>query len=425
MKETVKTGILALLIAISLLQSYFLIYRLPGSNPVVKSGEDYVATDNMGTQLAAADLVYPEQMIIHMGNSKHTVFYPNSTFYNLIFGRLQGRLMDGFQRGVTMNTDWSRIRNEDQGIELQFGSGIPVPLLQKVMQIADDPLLDGESISRIFIYTDKGEDKVRVFFFSAQGDVVYEATKADFTVQDLKQHVAFGKNWTPYTLVNGTYYIPDKPLDTAKVSLEVGKYTVEQMQRSLFFDPSITRNIREKDNSEIYTDSKRSLQVRQDQNWMNYTDPAAASAGENSPEKNALSAVEFVNQHGGWSGRYLIRLSDETDGRQTVLFQQYYGAYPIIDMPDFHYGVMQLEMRQGTTTSYERSLLYLKEENRAKQVVRLPGGEELKRRIAAAAKEGQVIKLYPAYQPKLDKSGLTLTPVWVVKLHDGSERILP
>lgn len=425
MKETLKTAALTFLILASLVQSYFLIYRLPGSNPVVKTENDYVQTENMGTEMEAEQTIFPKEMIIHMGDNRHTVFYPDSTFYNLIYSRLQGRQFDGFQRDVAQNTNWAKIRSEDEGIELSFGSGVPVALLQKTMQIAPDPLFESESISRIFLYNTKGEDKVHVFFFSERGDVVYEASKADLTVQDLHQHVNFGQNWVPYELVDDTYYVPEKPLQLVQAGFETGQFTVEQMQRSLFFDPSFTRNIREKDGSEIYTDSKRSLQVKQNQNWINYTDPAVPAAGENSQGKNALSAVDFVNQHGGWNGRYRMELGEESEGKQIVLFQQYYDDFPIIDVPEFHYGVMRLEMRQGTATVYERSLLYLKEENQQKTMIKLSGGEQLKSNIAIAAKDGEVQDLYPGYRPVLQDKGLALQPVWVLELKDGTIKTLP
>nr|WP_237691097.1 two-component system activity regulator YycH [Paenibacillus caui] len=419
-----KSAVLALLIVASLVQSYFLIYRLPGSDPVVKTENDYVMTENMGTEMEVDHVIFPKQMVVHLGENKHTVFYPDSTFYNLIFSRLQGRQFDGFQRDVAKNLDWAKIRSEDEGIELEFGSGVPVTLLQQIMQIEPDPLFESESINRIFLYSPKEADKVHVFFFSVKGDVVYEAAKADLTVQDLKQHVDFGRSWMPYTLVDNTYYVPAKPLELVETGFEIGQFTVEQMQRSLFFDPSITRNIREKDGSEIYTDSKRSLQVRQNQNWINYTDPAVPATGDNSPDKNALSAVDFVNQHGGWNGHYRMELGEETDGKQTVRFQQYSSSFPIIDVPNFHYGVMKLEMRQSTTTVYERSLIYMKEENREKRIVKLAGGDDLKARIAAVSKDNDVADLYPGYRPVLEESGLVLKPVWVLELKDGSVRML-
>lgn len=429
MKESIKSLTLALLVVCSLVQSYFLIYQLPGSDPVVKTESDYVRTENMGTTVEADKLLFPAQIAIHLGKERHTVFYPDSTFYNLIYSRLKGRQFDGFQRSSIKNIDWADIRSNHIGVELQFGGGVPVALLQKVMQIKPDPLFEGENVNRLLIYNAGPQDQVRVFFFSSQGDVVYEATKADLTVQDVQQQVDFGKDWVPYTLENG-YYVPEQSIDIVETGLNIDVYTIEQMQRSLFFDPSITRYIREKDGSEIYTDSKRSLQVKQDRNWINYTDPAAPSAGENSPSKNVLSGVDFVNQHGGWNGKYRLSRSDGMDeDRHRVAFQQYFGtgqfgAFPVIDLSTFHYGMITLEMRQGTITGYERSLIYESGGTWKKEVVSLPGGKELREQIKRLKAESGIANLYPAYLPTQVRGGILLKPMWVAELENGATRVL-
>ncbi|GGG08879.1 YycH family regulatory protein [Paenibacillus aceti] len=430
MKEKIKSITLVLLVVCSLVQSYFLIYRLPGSNPVVKTANEYIKTENMGTELEADELLYPSQITVHLGDNRHTVFYPESTFYNLIYSRLKGRQFDGFQRYPVNNINWSEIRSEQIGLELEFGKGMPVELLQKVMQITKDPLFEGESISRLLIYSTDTEEQVRVFFFSSRGDVVYEATKADLTMQDVKQQADFGKDWISYTLEKG-YYIPEQSIEMVETTLRTGLFSTEQMQ-SIFFDPSITRYIREKDGSEIYTDGRRSLQVRQSRNWINYTDPvAAAVTGESSPGRNALSAVDFVNQHGGWNGKYRLDQSEGPNAEsQTVMFQQYYGsgqygAFPIIDQSTFHYGVISLELRQGTITGYERSLIYSLGEKADKQVIKLAGGDELRRKIELLSHESVIKRLYPAYLPTLGENGLKLTPMWVAELQNGATRILP
>ncbi|WP_018750402.1 YycH family regulatory protein [Paenibacillus sanguinis] len=430
MKEKIKSLVLALLVVCSLVQSFLLIYQLPGSNPVVKTENDYIRTENMGASLEAETLLFPAQIVVHMGEGRHTLFYPDSTFYNLIYSRLKGRQFDGFQRYAVDNVNWTEIRSQHIGVELEFGGGVPIGLLQRVMQIAPDSLFDAESINRLLIYNTGTEDQVRVFFFSSRGDVVYEATKADLTMQDVQQQVDFGKDWVPYTLEDGVY-LPEQSIDMVQAGLGIGLYSTEQMQRSLFFDPSITRYIREKDGSEIYTDGKRSLQVRQDRNWINYTDPAAPSAGENSSSKNVLSAVDFVNQYGGWNGKYrLEQMNDGAGGnQQRVLFQQYYGTgpsglFPILDLVSFHYGVISLEVRQGTVIGYERSLIYDADEGWDKQVVALPGGEALREQLAELKDEARIARLYPAYVPSLTDQGLLLKPMWVVELSNGATRVL-
>lgn len=147
MKETIKSWILALLVCGSLVESYYLIYRLPGSDSAVMSENLYVKTDNMGPKEKVENLLYPDKMIIHMGEDKHTLFYPGSTFYDLIMNRLKGRGFESFQRRSVQDFDWDKIRRENSGIELSFGAGIPVTLLQRVMQLAPDSLFQERALT--------------------------------------------------------------------------------------------------------------------------------------------------------------------------------------------------------------------------------------------------------------------------------------
>ncbi|MBT2293279.1 hypothetical protein J7E73_30135 [Paenibacillus albidus] len=429
MKERVKSWILALLVLSSLIESYYLIYRLPGADSAVLSENLYVKTDNMGPEEKVENLLYPDKMVIHMGADKHTLFYPSSTFYNLILNKLKGRGFESFQRRSVQDFDWAKIRQENPGIELSFGAGIPVTLLQRVMQLSPDSLFAGESIDRIWIYSIKNDSKAHAVFFSTRGDIVYEAAKADLTVQDIQQHVDFGKNWTVYTTDNGDYYVPETRVSLIEAEIPSDMYTTEQMQSNLFFDAGSTRYIQEKNGSEIYTDSKRSLQVNQEQNWMSYSDPAALPAGESTPAKDALEAVEFVNQHGGWNGAYRLAATEEGRQERKVSFQQYYGSYPygsypIISDGQLQYGVIHLELQQGTVSSYERSLMYVDEGQAVKKVVELPGGEELKAQLAEIGKASPVKDLTPAYVPVVQGEKLRLRPVWRVTLSDGNELTL-
>ncbi|MDP4096426.1 YycH family regulatory protein [Paenibacillus sp. P96] len=421
MKERVKSMALSVLVLGSLVQSYFLIYRLPGSGTILSSETSYVQTDNMGQEESIEDLIFPDRMIIHMGEDKHTVFYPGTTFYDLILSRLEGRTFESYQRRSIQSSDWNAIRKENKGIELSFSGGVPVTLLERLMRITPDPVFRAETINRIWIYVDKQASQAHALFFSTRGDVVYEATQADLTIEDVEQHVAFGTSTTPYELTDGAYYIPYEGVEAEQPVILSGLFTTEQMQRNLFFDPGITRNIQEKDGSEIYTDSKRSLQVRQEQRWMSYTDPAAPSSEESDAVRDLLAGVEFVNQHGGWDGSYRLAMQSSLDYGTQVLFQQYYKSYPVMDKPSFRFGTIQLEMQQETASVYERSLLYLKGGEHSSTKVMLPGGEKLKQQLAKQTEGRAITDISPAYLPKLKDQGIELVPVWRVKLESGGE----
>jgi len=426
-KEQLKTAALTLLVAVSLVQSYLLIYRLPGTGQVVVSSAGYVRTDEMGEQLNVEDTLYPDRMIIHMGEDKHTIFYPNSAFYKLIYARIQARDFAAFQAQPISAEDWEKVAANNPGIELSFGTGLPVPLLQKTMRLAADPTFETADIDRIWIYTGSGEEKPRAFFFSANGQDVYEAKQLDLTVQDVLQHVAFGEEWTPYTpLKNHTLYVPSKPIVLAEAVLETDAFTSDQMQRNLFADPAVTRNIHEQDGSEIYTDSKRSLQIEDEGRWMTYTDPAAVPAIRADATESVLSAVDFINQHGGWNGTYRAELTsgsgEDYNADLSVRFRQYYGSLPIFGSGTVRYGYMDLVLQQGTVSFYERSLLETPEEGEQGPQYTLSGGQDLIDRIVKVEEVHglKVTDLYPAYTPRMNGDTLRLVPGWVAVLSDGT-----
>ncbi|MFW5433586.1 YycH family regulatory protein [Paenibacillus apiarius] len=433
MKERVKTVLLTVLVLLSLVQSFFLTYDMPNFDAVEKTSSDYIKTEPLGPEEKVENLIFPDQMVLHLGENKHTVLYPGMTFYNIIMKRLQGRSYDGFQSRSISSLEWSRIREENEGVELRFPTPVPAKILQKVFPIAEDSAFLSQNIHLIWLYAAKDGNEVRVFFFNEKGDTVYESTRADLTVQDIKQQVEFGRSWTPYKLVNGIYYVPEQPLELMEVALPYDRITVEQMQRSLFFDPTVTKNI-ETGSSEIYTDAKRGLEVKRGQQWMIYSDPAVPTEGRQDIAADVTGAVRFVNQHGGWNGRFRFSMSPgkqqagmfgSADSPGTVLrFQQYWGSYPIISPGTFRFGYMQVTMQQGTVTSFERSLVQLKNHSEEKEVRRLPSGDELMKKLNALDKPKKIAGLDPVYVPSLVKDVIRLVPAWQVKYSNGTETLL-
>ncbi|WP_322907132.1 YycH family regulatory protein [Paenibacillus sp. SGZ-1009] len=445
MKEKLKSGMLAALIVVSLIQSYFLIYRMPGANSVVNSEAGYVQAEDIGPRSSIENLIFPDKMIVHMGGNRHTLFYPSSSEYTSIYNQVRKSSFGQFRRLSVQSMDWNQIRN-DQGIELLFSSGIPVSLLERSMRINPDSLFEGDAVNRIWLYTAPDDRTTRAFFFSASGDVVYEATDMELKADDISRSVQLGTNGISYQYTAAGYYLPRTTIAAATVTLKLDSLTTEQMQRNLFFDPGATRNINEENGTEIYTDSKRSLQVDTRQRWMIYTDPTAPTSGTNNVSDNVLSAVDFVNQHGGWPGTYTLSMGTGNSDKNGFVFRQYYGSYPIIETDQFKFGYIRLAVERNTVSTYERSMLYLasnqtvqKSSNKAAsangnedtgihsivQIRQLPAGQQLLQMIKLQIPASkQIVDLSPVYRPSLGNGVIVLTPVWMAKLQDGSTQFL-
>ncbi|OUS76307.1 hypothetical protein B1748_13690 [Paenibacillus sp. MY03] len=426
MMERMKTGVLIVLVALSLLQSYLLAYSMPRLGATVRSDQDYVNTERLGTQSHVENTIFPDDLIIHMGDDRHTVIYPDTQFYEMILKqRLIGREFKGFQRSPITLIDWNEVRKNDIGIELRFGSGVAVDLLQKLLKLEGDLLFLNDSIDRIWIFKTTDTEEIRTFFFSSEEGIVYESVRADLTVRDVQDYVGFGQHLPEYMMVGDDLYAPKESLQATAMTFPYETYSPEQMQRSLFFDPSTTRAIVDRSGSQIFTDGKRGLKVEQNGLWINYTNPAATQSSEVLLSENVYASVEFINQHGGWDGTHALVGTTADREQKLVTFRKYVEQYPIVSNSPFNYGQIQLTLQQGVVTEYSRSLITLKPQAQNREVRWLPGGENLEQRLKGYERRSEITALFPALRPvPMEDDLLRLDPVWAVRLSDGTEEVL-
>ncbi|MBD8497873.1 two-component system activity regulator YycH [Paenibacillus arenosi] len=435
MKEQAKSIVLAVLIVTSLAQSFFLTYNMPNFNAVMKRENEYMPVRPLGQELKVENLIYPNQIILHLGNDKHAMLYPDVPFYNIVLNRLKGRSFEAFQVKSAETIDWKQIRREYEGIELQFESAIPAKLLEKVIPInEDDSAFMNENIREIWIYALEDMNQVRVLFVTDNNGRVYESTRADLTVQDVKVQVEFGRGVPAFKRVDDAFYIPVEPYEMTQLVMPYQIFTPEEMQNSLFFDPTLTKIITEANGSVIYTDSKRGLQVNQEHHWVTYSDPSAPAEGQSDATSDVLKAISFVNQHGGWNGTYRLSLiKDGTENDQSnpmlqslhgkhsrVRFQQYWGSYPIIMNSALKFGYVQVTLQNGMVTTYDRSLIKLGGHATQRELRKLPAGDALLKKLKQMERYSEITDVQPVYKPVLIEEGMKLTPAWQVTYQDGT-----
>ncbi|OXM84552.1 YycH family regulatory protein [Paenibacillus rigui] len=426
MIEKLKTAVLVLLVALSLLQTYFLSYNSPKFDPLVQ--EEYVKADPIGSQATLEDLLFPNEIVMHMGNQLHTVLYPDTVTYNSVLDNVKQRTLDGFRKTTlaTLGLNWDDVRNKQQGIEVRFRDGVPINVLQRVMQLKGELPADNDIITKIWIFAKDTKDEVRTILFTDTASTVYEVQKADISAKDIERFVTL-EGVIPYKpMANGDYYLPTKPLSFPAYKLPYTSMSVDQLKRSFFVDPAITRNISERDGSEIYTDSKRGLQLKNDQRWMTYSDPVAPVDSKVDLRDNLLSAVQFVNQHGGWNGTYVVQKVPQRllPANQAFIFRQYYGSLPVINQRSDNIGFIKMALQKGVVSSYERSTIIPEPKGVNKRDASLLGGEALDAKLEQYSKKTAVISVFPGYKPVISDQTEELVPTWTVELRDGTYEFL-
>lgn len=428
--EKVKTVLLTVLVFASLVQSYMLGYSSPRPEPLPQG--KYVESELNGTAAELQDVVFPEQIILHYGKNLHTVLYPLPyiNHYRNIFDFLKQRSFGGLRKTnvVTADVNWSEIRDNYQGIEIRFRTGVPFNVLQSLMKLSrEDPSVEGELISKIWIYTNGISDDVKTFFITENNMTVYEAVRADVTASDLGVRLRLGESLPKYRTEGGEYYLPEEPLAAIRITMPYTQYTAEQLKRSLFVDPSLTRSLQERDGTQIITDSVKGLQIRSDKHWFAFSNPASAPVeSKNEVRDNMLSAMQFINQHGGWNSTHLF--SDLTPlaiaGPQTFVFRQYLEGYPVMNIGVDTIGYMKVVIQKGIISNYERSMIIPDMKNMKKEPATLAGGKELDQLVSQYSKRIYINRIFPGYQPEVKEKEVVYIPKWIVELRDGTYDVL-
>lgn len=427
MIERLKTAILTVLILLSLLQSYLLAYSYPKFEPVTP--DEYVKTETPGSQTALSDLLFPAELVLHLGNQQHTVVYPASELYSDIMDNIKQRSLDGFRKTTTaaLGINWDEVRGKQQGVEVRFRDGLPMNVLQRSLQLKGEIPPENDLITRIWIYA-KDTNEVRTILFTDTANTVYEVLKADFTPKDMEKYFAgVGADYPAYKLsASGDYYLPLKPITVPGYRIGYTQSTVDQLKRTFFVDPAVTRNLTERDGSEIYTDGKRGLQLKNEQHWMTYSDPVAPSDSRSDVRENLLSAVQFINQHGGWNGTYALQKVPQRllPTNPSFVFRQYYGPYPVMNLRSDNIGFIRITLQKEIVSAFERSTMTPDPRNARKQDVQLSGGEGLEEKLKQFAVKTPVYDVFPGYRAIVSEQEMELQPHWIVELRDGSYDIL-
>jgi regulatory protein YycH of two-component signal transduction system YycFG len=358
------------------------------------------------------------------------VLYPEQPDYTYIFDNLKQTTFDGMRRVNTasMPIDWDKQRETQLGLEIRFQYAVPVSVLQSVLQIKGDLPSDSDLINCLWISVKENREEVLIYFRTNTIGVIYEAPKTNLSVGDVEKLVLRGEAMPAYHTYNGDYYLPNESLSTAAYDIPYTVYTAEQLKKSLFVDPGLTRNLTERDGSEIYTDGKRGLQIRNDQRWMNYSDPAAPV--DNRPDllEYLNVAVQFINQHGGWNGTFLLGGIPPkmvlTGTGQPFVFHRYYQTFPIENLQDAYYGRVQVMLRRGIISNYERSIIVPDAKAATKLDETLVGGSVLDRLLEEVAKRKSIQTVYPVYRSDIGEESIVLTPAWLIAFWDGTEEYL-
>ncbi|MBN6187269.1 hypothetical protein JQN58_09815 [Aneurinibacillus sp. BA2021] len=354
--ERIKTVVLLALIVLSLLLSMFLWNSTPKLDSLIPS--DYVAPQPIGHKYEVTDVIRPSAMLFHTGEGRHRKADVESAVYKDVLNRMNMWSFYDMVSAQLTREEWEALIMKKKTLEIVYNHEIPADIASQLFMLRGR--MDGElhSISRILLYENGDKSAVYALLISTQEQRAIRA-RTSIAPEELMKLLlpekidGLPEQWLYRAFVDGmenrirpSRYEFYDPLYLPKERAKMSRYryfyqplTVQQVLDAMFVDVSLTRQVTERDGTMIYTNGSQSVSIPVDRSYLLYRYPRHEeenTAGERANYDALNSALSFVNQHGGWTGRYYLEDIEETNtwsrsGSVSYRFRQYVGAYPLFN----------------------------------------------------------------------------------------------
>lgn len=431
--EEIKTTVLVVLIAVSLLLSGMLWNATPHLDSL--SSANYVAPQPVGRAYEAEELVRPAYLRVHTGDGKHFQVRADAALYKKLTADINQWSVYSFVPLAWKKEDWETVTSKKRGIELVYGSDVLEDTLGQLLTIRGQVISGIISASRIWLYSNKENGTVQVLFISDSRQSIIQArislTPAELEayfhpslLTELVEQIVYrpfsGKTGAP------AVYMPKEQTMMYRYRYFYQPITVTQMLSFLFTDAGMAREVTERDGTQIYTNGSQTVSVPQHRAYLLYRNPVQApkETGEESNLHDSLhAAVLFMNKHGGWPGTYrFIGVDTALPGKSGAMiyrFRQHIGPYPLYNK---HNGETTIVIETaGNTVAQAQYPLRQLDTHFEQTAVRVISGGEIARQLErkGIAKE-QVLGVEQALYAGKRYDFIEMTPIWVVHLQGKS-----
>ncbi|MBP1932307.1 YycH family regulatory protein [Ammoniphilus resinae] len=422
--DKAKTVVLNILVVISLLLSWFLINSQPKYDYLHPA--EYVERQPIGEKKELNQLVKPQQMVFHLGQERFTAALPETVHYRIISREMEKWYFFNFRSVHLSPKEWEQTMRQRKALEIIYHTAVPMDIMGEIFTFRGKA--EGLSaVKRILIYIDKDDEETYVVFTDQEGNQL-EARTA-ITSRDLSQfYLSLGTalpEQTAYALGDEDQhqylYLPKEASVMKQFQYFYQPISVSQMIQSLFVDPTLIRQVTERDGTTIYTDGSKGAQITPNQRSLHFQDPMADSVDSPSSQSHFHSVLNFLNEHGGWNGQYILESIRNMQEEESYGFRQYIGSHPIYAGRGEMLGSIEVVTKQSYISSLHRSLINVDTFFHHEDIAIISGEEAIKRFAERNITLKDVEELQLGYRAIINDNHIRFTPAWIVKLR-GKEK---
>lgn len=222
-------------------------------------------------------------------------------------------------------------------VEIIFPDAVPIELYKSILHV-EDKKVPNFNFNRIVIDVENNsKDEGNVYFVHYGSSKYHQVYASHINGEDLKKfdHQFYRvsnqyENYFPYQITDErTIFLPEKKATLIHYQYFLDQLDPEQFKDAIFNDPSyVQRN--DEGNTVEYIDDSSMLTVNYDSLLLSYVIPAEKNEGEQRSKELLKKGINYVNEHGGWTGDFKYASIDEEN--QQVTFRLYdRNGYPIFN----------------------------------------------------------------------------------------------
>ncbi|MDI3481082.1 MAG: hypothetical protein PWQ97_737 [Tepidanaerobacteraceae bacterium] len=418
-RDAVLGWILIFVVGLSLLLYFAVWSRIPGEQAVQENLQEEKNVD-------LTNIASPGRILVHMGNTSHTLISPSSAFYDKAWN-YSTKALSALWAGakivpVDIGADFFEQRT---GLEVVFTTPMPVSFVKRLFNIesTDDAAYDNGVIVSYGLIDDDG---MWAYLKSSDGKY-YKINKNGASRQLLAIVKEIASSNPPLfaTIPPGNtrlkiakgIYVPLQSYILPQYSVKREKIVSDRLAAKFFDDFSVVRRIQETDGAIIYTDGQRALRIYRD-GTVEYSFPGVKAPKRNVSFYDAVkTALDFIAAHGGWpQGGFLSSYDVSNQDSSGSIYKFKFGlrinGYPLAGDKEY----MSVTVAGSDVKNFYRNMLSADKPGKLTELISPIKAID----IAVSTKDVKSMEdIYAAYMLNNGE----FIPVWVIK-SQGREIII-
>ncbi|KQL51303.1 hypothetical protein AN964_20155 [Heyndrickxia shackletonii] len=378
--ETIKTIILTLLVA----GSIYLTWSVWTYKPSYHELNQDVTNTPISAAKKIPDLIKPNKIVLHQ-NHTHLGTVEVTEIDRVINEMQEWHFFDiGTQKTLTDN-ELRYFIQENNHMEIDFPSRVPFEVYKGILQI-NKKQTSNIYFDKIVIDFEKGAQKEKnIYFIDTENRKMASSSVSNNEIQAFLNRTKQKQKsvYSPYEFVElGNNHYTFLPKSTTSISQY--EYTIkdkdelESFKKILFNDPNSIQKSESKDKIEYFS-STSLMKIDLKNNMLSFVNPAENLSYKSDPRTLLNQSINFVNEHGGWTGEY--RFFNLDNNSHQVIFRLFMDGYPVFNSNDMA-EIQQIWGENDEIYEYRRPYVALETQwNYSKKT--LPSGKQVLKDLLA------------------------------------------